>query len=507
MKKGVAILIPFIEAEKEKNKSSKPKAKVLLATVKGDVHDIGKNIVAVVLRCNNYDVIDIGVMNPANKILEAAKEHNVDIVGLSGLITPSLDEMVNVANEMKREAFRVPLMIGGATTSRMHTAVKIAPAYDHPVIHVLDASRSVTVVNRLVSDTLKEDFVGEISTEYEDLREQYKNRGKKKTYLPLDKAQKNRTEIDWEETSIIKPKKLGVTVLDDVDLAELRNYIDWTPFFIAWEMKGRFPDILDDEVAGTEARKLFNDANMLLDKIIDQKLLTAKGVFGLFPANSVGDDIEIYGSDSRDNVIATFHSLRQQTKKRAGQPNKALADYIAPKESGIVDYMGAFAVTTGHGTKDLVRKFEEDNDDYNAILVKAISDRLAEAFAEMLHKKVRKFHWGYSPDENLGNEDLIRESYDGIRPAPGYPAQPDHTEKEILFDLLAVPKAANITLTDHLAMDPASSVSGLYFAHPESKYFNIGNITREQVEDYARRKGMSIKTVEAWLGPNLSYDP
>jgi 5-methyltetrahydrofolate--homocysteine methyltransferase len=506
MKKGVAILIPYIEAEKEKNQRSEPKAKVLMATVKGDVHDIGKNIVAVVLRCNNYDVVDIGVMNPAEKILAAAKEHNVDVIGLSGLITPSLDEMVNVAKEMTRENFSVPLMIGGATTSRMHTAVKIAPSYEHPVIHVLDASRSVTVVNRLMSDTLKTGFVDEISAEYEDLREQYKSRGKKKKYLPIEKARANKTEIDWSSTAIVKPKKPGITRVQNMDLSVLRNYIDWTPFFIAWEMKGKYPDILDDEKAGVEARKLFKDANDILDKIIDENLLTAHGVAGLYPANSVGDDIEIYADDTRSEVIAKFHALRQQSKKRSGQPNKALSDFVAPKETGIADYMGAFAVTTGHGTLDLVTHFEEDHDDYNAILVKAISDRLAEAFAEYLHEKVRTELWGYSTDEDLSNQDLIKETYAGIRPAPGYPAQPDHTEKVTLFDLMDVPESTGISLTEHLAMDPASSVSGLYFAHPEAKYFNLGDIKRDQVEEYARRKGMTVAKVEEWLGPNLAYE-
>ncbi|MEX2600432.1 MAG: methionine synthase [Balneolaceae bacterium] len=506
MKKGVAILIPFIEAEKEKNKSSEPKAKILLATVKGDVHDIGKNIVAVVLRCNNYDVVDLGVMTPADKILEAAREHNVDIIGLSGLITPSLDEMVNVANEMKREAFTKPLLIGGATTSRMHTAVKIAPAYDHPVVHVLDASRSVTVVNRLVSKTLKEGFVEEISKEYEDLRDQYAKRGQKKNYLSIEDARINRTKIDWEGYEPPKPKKTGITELQNVDLSELRSYIDWTPFFLSWEMKGRYPDILEDEVAGKEATKLFNDANELLDRIVEEKLLTAKGVAGLFPANAVGDDIEVYTDESRDKVLTTLHTLRQQTEKRRGQPNKALSDFVGPKNTGIADYIGGFAVTSGHGTTDLVRRFEEDNDDYNAILTKAVSDRLAEAFAEMLHAKVRRELWGYGANENLDNEALIREKYDGIRPASGYPAQPDHTEKWVIFDLLDAEKRTGITLTEHLAMNPASSVSGLYFAHPEAKYFNLGFIREDQVEDYARRKGMSVREIEQWLGPNLGYD-
>ena len=505
MKKGVAILIPFIEAEKEKNKDTKPKAKVLLATVKGDVHDIGKNIVAVVLRCNNYDVIDLGVMTPANKILAAAKEHNVDVVGLSGLITPSLDEMVHVANEMTREGFETPLLIGGATTSRMHTAVKIAPNYKNPVIHVLDASRSVTVVNRLVSKSLKRGFLDEIELEYKDLREQYSNRRKNKQYLSLSQAQQNRTIVDWNETDIVPPVQPGVTVFDKVSLSKLRRYIDWGPFFIAWEMKGKYPDILHDEHAGEQARKLFDEANQLLDDIIKNQLITARGVAGLFPANSVGDDIEVYSDQTRKNVLATFHTLRQQAKKREGQPNKALADFIAPKDIGRADYIGAFAVTTGHGVLELVKKFEQDHDDYNAILVKALADRLAEAFAEMLHQEVRTTLWGYSPTEDFDNEQLIKEAYQGIRPAPGYPAQPDHTEKRALFDLLAAEENTGITLTEHLAMAPASSVSGLYFANPIAQYFNLGNIKKDQIEDYARRKNMSVEEIEKWLGPNLAY--
>jgi 5-methyltetrahydrofolate--homocysteine methyltransferase len=445
-------------------------------------------------------------MNPADKILSAAKEEKVDVIGLSGLITPSLDEMVHVASEMKREGFDKPLLIGGATTSRMHTAVKIAPEYEHPVIHVLDASRSVTVVNRLVSGTLKEDFVANIETEYAGLREQYSSRGRRKSYLPIEKARDNRTQIDWSETAVKKPEKPGITVLNGFSLERLRRYIDWGPFFIAWEMKGKFPDILEDEKAGEEARKLFDDANQLLDRIIDEKLLTAHGVAGLFPANSVGDDIEIYADEDRSDVLTVFHSLRQQSEKRSGQPNKALADYVAPKSTGIADYMGAFAVTTGHGTDKLVKEFEEDHDDYNAILVKALADRLAEAFAEYLHQYVRRELWGYAADEDLDNEQLIREKYRGIRPAPGYPAQPDHTEKVSLFDLLNVPEHTGMSLTEHLAMSPASSVSGLYFAHPEAQYFNLGNIQEDQVKDYADRKGMSVEEVERWLGPNLAYE-
>ncbi len=507
MKKGVAVLIPYIEAEKEKNQNSEPKAKVLLATVKGDVHDIGKNIVAVVLRCNNYDVIDIGVMNPAEKILAAAKEHNVDVVGLSGLITPSLDEMVHVASEMKREGFKTPLLIGGATTSRMHTAVKIAPNYNNPVIHVLDASRSVTVVNRLVSKTLKRGFLDEVQEEYEGLRKQYSSRGRKKKYLSIADARKNKTPLDWKKADICPPVHPGITVFEDVSLDRLRRYIDWGPFFIAWEMKGKFPDILQDKIAGEQARKLFDEANQLLDKIISEKLITAKGVMGLFPANSTGDDIELYSDQSRKEVIATFHTLRQQSQKRSGQPNKALADYVAPKESGRPDYLGAFAVTAGHGVTELVKKFEQDHDDYNAILVKALADRFAEAFAEMLHQEVRRTYWGYAPGEDLDNDQLIREDYRGIRPAPGYPAQPDHTEKRTLFNLLAVEETSGITLTEHLAMAPAASVCGLYFANENARYFSLGNIQLDQVEDYAGRKKMSVAEMERWLGPNLAYEP
>lgn len=507
MKKGVAVLIPYIEAEKEINQETDLKARILMATVKGDVHDIGKNIVSVVLRCNNYEVIDIGVMNPSEKILVAAREHNVDVIGLSGLITPSLDEMAHVAKEMTREGFTIPLLIGGATTSRMHTAVKIAPAYKNPVIHVLDASRSVTVVNRLVSDSLKEDFVSEIAQEYEKLRVEYSQRNKRKTYLSLEKARENRTVIDWKEAPITPPVKPGITLFKEFDLGKLRRYIDWGPFFIAWEMKGKFPDVLQDKNAGRQAQKLFDEANALLDRIIEENLFTANGIVGLFPANAVGDDIEVYENQKRDTVLTTFHTLRQQAEKRRGQPNKALADYVAPKGVGRADYMGAFAVTTGHGVPELVEKFEKDHDDYNAIMTKALADRLAEAFAEYLHEQVRTRLWGYAPDEDLDNDQLIREKYTGIRPASGYPAQPDHTEKHILFDLLGVQESTGITLTEHLAMNPASSVSGLYFAHPDAQYFNLGHIQRDQAEDYARRKGMTLKEIERWLGSNLAYDP
>ncbi|MDZ7691343.1 MAG: vitamin B12 dependent-methionine synthase activation domain-containing protein [Balneolaceae bacterium] len=507
MKKGVAHLIPFIEEEKEKNQESKPKAKVLLATVKGDVHDIGKNIVAVVLRCNNFDVIDLGVMVPADKILEKARQENVDVIGLSGLITPSLDEMVHVAKELKREKFKQPLMIGGATTSRLHTAVKIEPMYNNPVVHVLDASRSVSVTGNLVSKTLRDGFLNEIKQEYQQLREQHEGRSNRRNYLSLEKARRNRTNISWESTPIVKPKKPGIHLFEDYPLSELRNYIDWGPFFITWQMPGRFPAILKDDKYGEEAQKLYDDARLLLDKIVKEQLFTAHGVIGLFPANSVGDDIEVYTGESRNNIRTVLHTLRQQAEKRRGQPNKALADYVAPKSSGRDDYVGGFAVTAGHGTQKLAQKFEDEHDDYHAIMTKALADRLAEAFAELLHEKVRKEYWGYAPEENFTNEELIREKYTGIRPAAGYPAQPDHTEKDIIFDLLNVQENTGIELTESYAMTPPSSVSGLYFAHPKSTYFNVGDLKKDQIKDHAERKGMSVETVERWLQSNLEYDP
>lgn len=507
MKKSVAYLIPYIEAEKAKQKDTKPKAKILLATVKGDVHDIGKNIVAVVLACNNYDVVDIGVMNSSDKILTAAKEHKVDVIGLSGLITPSLDEMVHVAQEMEREGFRVPLLIGGATTSRIHTAVKIAPNYSQPTIHVLDASRSVPVVSNLVSDTLRVNYEKGVAEEYQKLREQHANRGNRKKYLSLEDAQNNRTPIEWREKDISIPKQTGVITFDDFPLEEIRKYIDWTPFFITWQLGGKYPAIFNDEKVGTEARKVYEDANSLLDDIVAAKILKAKAVCGIFPANAVGDDIELYTDESRSEILHTFHTLRQQSQKRKGQPNKALSDFIAPKASGLPDYIGGFAVTTGIGIEKILEKFEQQNDDYNSIMVKAVADRLAEAFAELMHQKIRKDLWAYAPDEQLPNEDLIKEEYRGIRPAPGYPAQPDHTEKETLFKLLDVEKNTGISLTESFAMYPASSVSGLYFAHPESEYFSLGKIQKDQVEDYARRKGMDFKVMEKWLSSNIAYDP
>jgi 5-methyltetrahydrofolate--homocysteine methyltransferase len=505
MKKGVAHLIPFIEKEKEEAKNTEPKAKVLLATVKGDVHDIGKNIVAVVLRCNNFDVIDLGVMTPVEEIMEEAEKNSVDIIGVSGLITPSLDEMVHVAEELKRNEFKQPLLIGGATTSRIHTAVKIEPQYNQPVIHVLDASRSVSVTSNLVSKTLRDEFVRQKEQEYLELREQHKNRKSRKNYLPLEEAQANRTEIDWDSTPIIKPNKLGGQVFMDYPLEEIRNYIDWGPFFIAWQMKGKFPDVLEDDEYGEQARELYEDATQLLDKIIKERRYQANAVIGLYPANAVGDDIEVYTDENRDTVRTVFHTIRQQAEKRRGQPNKALSDFVAPKGTGIDDYIGGFAVTAGIGVAEMVQAFKDDNDDYNAIIAQALGDRLAEAFTELLHEKVRKKYWGYASEEKLGNKELIREAYTGIRPAAGYPAQPDHTEKPVLFDLLNAPEAG-IELTDNLAMTPASSVSGLYYAHPEADYFNAGNLKRDQIEDYADRKGMAVEKIEKWLSSNLAYE-
>ncbi|MDX1639611.1 MAG: vitamin B12 dependent-methionine synthase activation domain-containing protein, partial [Balneolaceae bacterium] len=420
---------------------------------------------------------------------------------------PSLDEMVHVAKELKREKFKQPLLIGGATTSRIHTAVKIDPTYDQPVIHVLDASRSVSVTGNLVSSTLRDDFVDDIREEYQRLRDQHEGRSRRKTYLPIEEARENRTQINWKNSPVFKPEKTGIHVFEDYPLSEIRNYIDWGPFFITWQMPGKFPQILEDEKYGEEATKLYEEANRLLDRIVKEHLLQANGVIGLFPANSVGDDIEVYTDEKREKVQAVLHTLRQQAEKRRGQPNKALADYVAPKETGIADYIGGFAVTAGLGSDKLVRQFEEEHDDYHAILSKALADRLAEAFAELLHEKVRKEYWGYSPDEQLSNEQLIREEYTGIRPAAGYPAQPDHTEKTILFDLLKVEDNTGIRLTENLAMTPPASVSGLYFAHPKSTYFNVGDLKKDQIKDYAKRKGMTVEEVERWLHPNLNYEP
>ncbi len=507
MKKSVAVLIPYIEEAQRKADTQTKKASVLLATVKGDVHDIGKNIVSVVLACNNYDVIDLGVMVPAEKILEEAVKQDVDVIGLSGLITPSLDEMVHVASEMERLGMKLPLLIGGATTSRIHTAVKIAPRYSGPVIYVLDASRSVPVVSRLTTESQKAAYVNEIADEYAELAAGHAKKGERKKYLPFKNAVANKTPIEWKQEDIIRPRKTGITVFDDVDLNRIRDYIDWTPFFITWQLTGKYPAIFEDDTVGEQARLLFEDANSLLDDIIASKQLQAKAVAGIFPANAAGEDIEVYGDESRTEVKAVFRMLRQQTQKRRGQPNKSLADYVAPKESGVKDYIGGFAVTSGIGIEKILRRFKAEHDDYNSIMVKAVADRLAEAMAEFMHEHLRKELWGYAPDEDFTNDELIREAYRGIRPAPGYPACPDHTEKATLFELLDVERNTGITLTESFAMYPAASVSGLYFAHQEAEYFRIGKLNRDQIKDYARRKNMPLEECERWLAPNLGYEP
>jgi 5-methyltetrahydrofolate--homocysteine methyltransferase len=508
MKKAVAYLTPFMEAEKAAmvaaGQEVKAQGKIVLATVKGDVHDIGKNIVGVVLACNNYEVIDMGVMVPAEKILERAKAEKADVIGLSGLITPSLDEMVHVAREMERLEFKLPLLIGGATTSRAHTAIKIAPHYSEPVVHVLDASRAVPVTTSLLSDENKPAFVTQLRLDYAAVRKAHAT--PKQPMVSLSEARARRTPIEWKAEDIATPSFTGVRVLDNFPLAELRSYIDWSPFFHTWEMKGVYPRILDDERQGAQARQLFAEAQTLLDRIIDENLLTARAVYGLFPANAVGDDVELYTDDSRATVQTKFYFLRQQANREGSEPCRSLVDFIAPKETGLNDSIGAFAVTSGIGLKELVEKFKAQNDDYNAIMAEALADRLAEAFAECLHKRVRQ-EWGYGCSEHLGSDDLIAEKYRGIRPAPGYPACPDHTEKGTIWRLLDVEAKTGIQLTESFAMWPGSSVSGFYFAHPQSRYFAVGKIDRDQVVDYAERKGMSITEVERWLGPNLGYDP
>jgi 5-methyltetrahydrofolate--homocysteine methyltransferase len=508
MKKAVAYLTPFMEAEKEAmaaaGQVAKAQGKIVLATVKGDVHDIGKNIVGVVLACNNYEVIDMGVMVPCEKILERAKAEKADLIGLSGLITPSLDEMVHVAREMERQGFKLPLLIGGATTSRAHTAVKIAPHYSEPVVHVLDASRAVPVTTSLLSEDGKDAFIAQHRADYESLRKMHA--APRQAIMPIETARSRRTPIQWRAEDLAVPSFTGVRVLDKFPLATLRDFIDWSPFFHTWGLKGIYPRILEHPEHGSQARQLFTEANALLDRIIEKNLITARGVYGLFPANAVGDDVELYMDESRTVVRERFHFLRQQSNREGNEPCRSLADFIAPKETGLRDYIGGFAVTSGIGLKELCDRFKADHDDYNAIMAEALADRLAEAFAECLHKRVRD-EWGYGCAEKLTKEDYIHEKYRGIRPAAGYPACPDHTEKGALWRLLDVKANTGMMITESFAMWPGSSVSGLYFAHPEARYFSLGKIDRDQVADYHKRKGLSEAEVERWLGPNLNYDP
>ena len=510
MKKAVAYLIPFIEEEKANNPelaaTKDTNGTIVMATVKGDVHDIGKNIVGVVLQCNNYEVVDLGVMVPAQKILDAAAEHQADVIGLSGLITPSLDEMVGFAAEMQRQGLEIPLLIGGATTSRAHTAVKVDPKYDGPVVWVKDASRSVPVVASLLSDTGRARLMGEVKTDFDALRERHAAKHDR-PLVTLAAARANAPEIDWSAYDAPVPRTGTLTVLADYDLTELREFIDWQPFFNAWEMKGKFPDILNNPTTGEAARKLYDDAQEMLDRLAAEKWLTANGVIGFFPANAVGDDVEVYADDSRSAVRTTLHHLRQQGQHREGVPNKALADFVAPRETGIADHIGAFAVTAGLGAEQRIKDFKAELDDYSAILLESLADRLAEAFAERLHQRVRTELWGYVPEEHLDNDDLIHERYRGIRPAPGYPACPDHTEKLTLWELLDVEAQTGITLTESMAMWPGAAVSGWYFSHPESQYFVVGRLGRDQVEEYAARKGWTLAEAERWLAPNLGYEP
>jgi 5-methyltetrahydrofolate--homocysteine methyltransferase len=498
MKKAVAYLTPYIEASKDKD--AKAAGKILMATVKGDVHDIGKNIVSVVLACNNYEIVDLGVMVPPEKIINKAKEEQVDIIGLSGLITPSLDEMVFLAKEMERQNFDVPLLIGGATTSKAHTAVKIDPVYSKSVVHVNDASRAVTVVGDLLQDETSITYKKSIKLDYESFRDKFLSRSRTKEYLSLSQARENKFQIDWNSSDIKKPNQLGIEVWDDFDLTKLEGFIDWSPFFRSWDLHGKYPDILTDNIVGEQAKELFKDAKELLKRILDEKSLKAKAVFGLFPAHQIDeDDIEV----DKDDETFVFRTLRQQLKKREGVPNIALADFIAPKDSGIQDYVGCFCVSAGFGTQELAAKFEKEHDDYNSIMIKALADRLAEAFAEYLHKEVRTKHWGYAVDENLDNNALIKEKYQGIRPAPGYPACPDHLEKITIWELLGVKERIGVELTESLAMWPAASVSGYYFAHPQAKYFGLGKIEQDQVADFAKRKNIKLEEAQKWLAPNI----
>ena len=507
MKKAVAYLLPFIEEEKLKNPipegSSAAAGKILMATVKGDVHDIGKNIVSVVLACNNYEIVDLGVMVPPEKVIQKAKEENVDIIGLSGLITPSLDEMVFLAKEMERQNFTIPLLIGGATTSKAHTAVKIDTQYGNAVVHVNDASRAVTVVGDLLQKDGAAKYKESIKLDYADFRQKFLNRGKHKEYLQLADARKNKYQVDWSTSRITRPNNLGIRIIEDFDLRKLLEYIDWSPFFRSWELHGRYPDILEDEVVGSQARELFADAQAMMDKILDEKLFQARGIFGLFPANTVNDDDIAVLHEGKETV---FRTLRQQSKKYVGKPNFALADFIAPKESGIQDYIGCFCVSAGFGTEELAESYRKKLDDYNSIMVKALGDRFAEAFAEYLHREVRMVHWGYDQEEKLSNEELIKESYTGIRPAPGYPACPDHLEKLTIWELLQVKEKIGVELTESLAMWPASSVSGYYFGSAEARYFGVGKIKEDQVADFADRRSMAVEEASKWLAPNIADD-
>ena len=502
MKKAVAYLLPYIEAEKDGKQEAA--GKILMATVKGDVHDIGKNIVGVVLACNNYEIIDLGVMVPPEKIIETAIKEQVDIIGLSGLITPSLDEMIYIAQELKRQTLDIPLLIGGATTSKAHTAVKIAPELDSSVVHVNDASRAVTVAGSLLNRETSGDYKKRIQEEYSVFRAKFLDRQETKEHIDLKTARARKLKLDWENFSPFTPNKTGIQRIENQNLDALVPYIDWSPFFRSWDLHGHYPAILNDAIVGEQATDLFADAQVILSEILDKKLLTAKAVFGLFPANTVADDdIEVYSSEARDNVAVKFLTLRQQLKKREGKTNAALADFVAPKASGKADYIGAFCVTAGFGTTELAQQYEDANDDYNAIMVKALADRLAEAYAEYLHEQVRRKHWGYAVEERLDNEALIKESYKGIRPAPGYPACPDHLEKQTIWKLLNVEEEIGVSLTESLAMWPAASVSGYYFAHPEAHYFGVGKITQDQVESFAQRKNIAVEEAKKWLRPNL----
>ena len=502
MKKAVAYLLPYIEAEKDGKQQAA--GKILMATVKGDVHDIGKNIVGVVLACNNYEIIDLGVMVPPEKIIETAKQQQVDIIGLSGLITPSLDEMIYIAQELKRQDLDIPLLIGGATTSKAHTAVKIAPELETSVVHVNDASRAVTVAGSLLNNEKAPIYKAQIREEYNKFRAKFLDRQETKEHISLHLARERKLKLDWENFTPFIPQQLGVQVIEQQDLDDLVPYIDWSPFFRSWDLHGHYPAILNDEIVGEQATELFADAQVLLTEILDKKLLTAKAVFGLFPANSVEeDDIAVYADPGREKTLGKFLSLRQQLKKRPGKPNIALADFIAPKTTGLADHIGAFCVTAGFGTAELAKQYEDNNDDYNAIMIKALADRFAEAFAEYLHREVRIKHWGYAAQESLDNDALIKEKYKGIRPAPGYPACPDHLEKKTIWDILQVEEHIGVSLTESLAMWPAASVSGYYFGHPEASYFGLGKITQDQLESYAQRKNITLEEAEKWLRPNL----